>query len=99
MERKSRGKWASRVERSQFRVEDGHRAGVGRDPQVDLVTREGFKMAPGARRRVDLVTSARELYDFYPVVVARVSEEKKGHPIIIVEVDFYHIFVAFKSPF
>ena len=41
----SRGRWASR--------------GRGSGPKVDLVTR-GFKMAPGARRRVDLVTSARE---------------------------------------
>ena len=81
MERNSRGKWASRVFRSQLCVEDGHGRGLAAAAaaagQVDLVTM-GFKMAPAARHRVDLVTSARELYNFYLVVVAFRREEKKG---------------------
>ena len=39
--------------------EDGHPAGPGKGPPSRCGEEGGFKMAPGARCRVDLVTSAR----------------------------------------
>ena len=60
--------------------------GRGRAPvaatacRVDLVTR-GFKMVPRSRRQVDLVMSARELYNFYFVVPFRREERKGWRPL------------------
>ena len=55
-------------------------------------------MAPGNCHRVDLVTSVKESCIIF-ILSSSHFGKKEEHAIIIVKVDFYHIFITFKSRF
>ena len=75
----------------------GPAAAAGTAGRVALMMR-GFKMAPGACHRVDLVTSVKESCIIF-ILSSSHFGKKEEHAIIIVKVDFYHIFITFKSRF
>ena len=90
-----RGRWASRTR---------ERAPPAAASQVDLVMRS-FNVAPGARRRVDLVTSVRKLYNFIWSLLR--FRSKVGCPIMfkkflffttIVEVETFITYLLHSSP-